>query len=218
VIIVSAVFGQLNASFLVLFVLLAMAYGVALSVSALVMDDARTLRSQSIGDIAWLLLCTVIENFGYRQLLALWRFMAMIELLAGPVLLTSKTHRADGGRYAYNLPALPVTVTQVTVSGVVQDPSAYVVDEEAGIVYGWFAAALPLSVEITYTAGGTVVPANLILATRELVRHLWRSGRQSGNPGAMDAAADAVATPFGFAVPRKVMELCSATPSAPGFA
>ena len=83
VIIVSAALGYLNAQFLVTFVLLAMAYGVALSVSALVMDDTRSLRTQSVGDIAWLLLCTVIENFGYRQLLALWRFSAMIELMAG---------------------------------------------------------------------------------------------------------------------------------------
>jgi cellulose synthase/poly-beta-1,6-N-acetylglucosamine synthase-like glycosyltransferase len=83
VIILSAALGELNVQFFALFVLLAMAYGVALSVSALVMDDARSLRTQSVGDIAWLLLCTVIENFGYRQLLALWRFAAMIELVAG---------------------------------------------------------------------------------------------------------------------------------------
>lgn len=142
----------------------------------------------------------------------------MIELLAGPVLLTSKTHRADGARYAYNLPALPVTVTQVKVSSVVQDPSAYVVDEEAGIVYGWFAAALPLAVEISYTAGGTLIAANLAIAARELVKHLWTSGRQSGRPGQIDAAADTVQTRFGFAVPHRVEEFCSATPSAPGFA
>jgi cellulose synthase/poly-beta-1,6-N-acetylglucosamine synthase-like glycosyltransferase len=83
VIIVSAVLGDLNAAFLVVFVLLAMAYGVALSVTALVMDDARSLRSQSAADVGRLLFCTIIENFGYRQLLAVWRFAAMIEVLAG---------------------------------------------------------------------------------------------------------------------------------------
>jgi cellulose synthase/poly-beta-1,6-N-acetylglucosamine synthase-like glycosyltransferase len=83
VIVLSALLGELNAAFLVLFVVVAMAYGVALSVSALVMDDTRSLHSQSVADIAWLLLCTVIENFGYRQLLAVWRFAAMIGLLAG---------------------------------------------------------------------------------------------------------------------------------------
>ena len=83
VIVVSALLGELNVAFLVLFVVVAMAYGVALSVSALVMDDTRSLHSQSVADIAWLLLCTVIENFGYRQLLAVWRFAAMIGLIAG---------------------------------------------------------------------------------------------------------------------------------------
>jgi cellulose synthase/poly-beta-1,6-N-acetylglucosamine synthase-like glycosyltransferase len=83
VIVVSALLGELNAAFLLLFVLVAMAYGVALSVSALVMDDTRSLHSQSVADIAWLLLCTVIENFGYRQLLAVWRFAAMVDLVAG---------------------------------------------------------------------------------------------------------------------------------------
>jgi cellulose synthase/poly-beta-1,6-N-acetylglucosamine synthase-like glycosyltransferase len=83
VIIVSAVTGRLNPEFLALFVLLAMAYGVALSVSALVMDDARSRHSQSVADVAWLLCCTVVENFGYRQLLALWRLAATIDLVAG---------------------------------------------------------------------------------------------------------------------------------------
>ena len=83
VIVLAALLGQLNAQFVVLFVLLAMAYGVALSVSALLMDDTRSMHSQSIGDIAWLLLCTVIENFGYRQMVTVWRFAAMVGLLAG---------------------------------------------------------------------------------------------------------------------------------------
>lgn len=80
--IVAALLGELNWEYFILFVLLAMAYGVALSVSALVMDDARSLRSQSGRDIAWLLLCTVLENFGYRQLLAVWRFTATLGFLA----------------------------------------------------------------------------------------------------------------------------------------
>jgi hypothetical protein len=83
VVLVSALLGELNVEFLVLFVLLAMAYGVALSVTALVMDEARSLRTQNVRDVAWLLLWTVLENFGYRQLLAVWRFGATIGLLAG---------------------------------------------------------------------------------------------------------------------------------------
>lgn len=83
VVLVSALLGKVNVEFLVLFVLLAMAYGVALSVTALVMDEARSLRTQSVGDIAWLLLWTVLENFGYRQLLAVWRFTTTVGRLTG---------------------------------------------------------------------------------------------------------------------------------------
>ena len=36
-----------------------------------------------MSDIARLLLFTVLENFGYRQLLALWRFTATVGLLSG---------------------------------------------------------------------------------------------------------------------------------------
>jgi cellulose synthase/poly-beta-1,6-N-acetylglucosamine synthase-like glycosyltransferase len=83
VVIVSALLGELDVRFLLLFVLLAMAYGVALSVTALMMDEARSLRTQSLGDVAWLLLFTVLENFGYRQLLAVWRFTATVGMIGG---------------------------------------------------------------------------------------------------------------------------------------
>ena len=83
VVVVGALLGQLDVAFLLLFVALSMAYGVALSVSAIVMDDARSVQSHGLLDVSRLLLCTVVENFGYRQLLALWRFAAMIEIVAG---------------------------------------------------------------------------------------------------------------------------------------
>ena len=83
VIIVAAVMGALNLPFMVLFVLLAMAYGVALSVTALLMDEMRSVQAMGARDIAWLLLCTLVENFGYRQLVTLWRFAAMIDVLLG---------------------------------------------------------------------------------------------------------------------------------------
>jgi cellulose synthase/poly-beta-1,6-N-acetylglucosamine synthase-like glycosyltransferase len=83
VVLVGALRGDLDVAFMLLFVALSMAYGVALSVSALVMDDARSLQSHDLRDVSWLLLCTLIENFGYRQMLAVWRFAAMIDLVAG---------------------------------------------------------------------------------------------------------------------------------------
>lgn len=82
-VVVGAVLGVLDVEFLVLFTLLAMAYGVALSVSALAMDESRSLRPQSAGDVGRLLLCTLLENVGYRQMNALWRFTAMLDMLRG---------------------------------------------------------------------------------------------------------------------------------------
>lgn len=83
VVVVGALRGELDVAFMLLFVALAMAYGVALSVSAIVMDDARSPHSRGLRDVFRLLLCTVVENFGYRQLLAVWRFTAMVEILLG---------------------------------------------------------------------------------------------------------------------------------------
>ena len=83
VMVVAFVTGRLNASYFVLFLLLAMAYGVALSVSALLIDQTRATRSQSTPGVVWLLACTVLENFGYRQMVTIWRFMATVEVLAG---------------------------------------------------------------------------------------------------------------------------------------
>jgi hypothetical protein len=155
------------------------------------------------------------DDIGLYVATATW----VIEMLAGPVISEQRTFKADGGRRAIVLPALPVQVTSVTVSGSLLDPTTYVVDEDAGVIYGLFPAApLPRNVTVLYRVGAATIPANLRLAATELVRHLWSSGRRAGRPGAMDAAADLVATPFGFAIPKRVVELCSATKFAPGFA
>lgn len=140
----------------------------------------------------------------------------VIERLAGPVLLATRTKVYDGRRNLL-LPATNAVVTSITMDGSVLDPSSYTVDDEAGIIYGSFGSERQ-SVTVAYQVGGSTVPANIQLAALELVRHLWQSSRQSGRPGAMNAAADTVSTPFGFAVPKRVVELCESTTSAPGFA
>ena len=79
----AAILGVLNMTYFVLFVLLAMVYGVGLSVTALLMDEMRHGLYKSGADIAKLLGYAVLENFGYRQLLTLWRFTAMLDWLMG---------------------------------------------------------------------------------------------------------------------------------------
>lgn len=154
------------------------------------------------------------DDVGIHVATATW----IIERLAGPVISEARTHKADGGRGAVVLPVLPVQVTAVTVSGALLDPAAYTVDEDAGVVYGAFAPGRPRNVVVTYRVGAATIPANLSLAARKLVKHLWSQERRAGTPGDGAAAADTVATPFGFAVPRAVVELCSPAVTAPGFA
>ena len=142
----------------------------------------------------------------------------VIESLAGPVLVAAKTYRANGGRASIVLPYMPATVSAVTVSGALLATSAYVVDGNAGIVYGPFAAGAARNVEITYTVGAATVPPHLRLAAQDLIRHLWSSSRRGGAPSSRNAPADMVATPYGFAVPKRVAELCAVALQAPGFA
>jgi len=78
---VSITLGLVDAHFVVLFFLLAVGYGVLLSVAAVMLDQTRSRRSGTPGDVARLLLFTVVENFGYRQMQTLWRAQATVDFL-----------------------------------------------------------------------------------------------------------------------------------------
>lgn len=82
-VVVAAISGALNVPFMILFVLVAMAYGVALSISALLMDEMHLRRGQSARDVVRLVGFTVVENFGYRQVLAVWRFLVTVRMARG---------------------------------------------------------------------------------------------------------------------------------------
>jgi hypothetical protein len=62
------------------------------------------------------------------------------------------------------------------------------------------------------------VPQNVRLATRELVRHHWQIGKQGQRPGGGGAPSAEAWTPSGFAVPRRVIELCGGNARIDGFA
>ena len=140
---------------------------------------------------------------------------AVVEDLAGPVLVTSFTVTRDGGRNAVVLPALGVSVSSVTVGGVEVD---YVADSDSGVVYAGSDGfgAFPVgrqNVTITYTVGDNTVPPALRLACLEQTKFLWQVHRQGATRD------DLGYTPSGFAVPRMVQELCATVATdAPGFA
>ncbi|MEA5454476.1 hypothetical protein SPF06_07060 [Sinomonas sp. JGH33] len=147
----------------------------------------------------------------------------VIEDIVGPVVHREFTQKFDGGMYAVVLKYKADAVVGVTELGTAL--ADFVFDDEASIVYAGRQLAPRLfmpgvaAVVVTFTAGYTVIPANIRLATRELVRHWWQIGMQmAGGSVRGQASSDDVFTPSGFAVPRRVMELCTPHEGHGGFA
>jgi cellulose synthase/poly-beta-1,6-N-acetylglucosamine synthase-like glycosyltransferase len=77
----AVIFGGLSIGFLVAFTLMAVLLGVLLSVSALALEEFSFRRHPSTREVNRLLLYSVTENFGFRQLSSLWRVQALIDLV-----------------------------------------------------------------------------------------------------------------------------------------
>lgn len=141
----------------------------------------------------------------------------VIEDIVGPVSVRTETqHVAQGWRYAA-LSYKPATITSVVyddMSTVLA--SLYEVDLPAGLLT--FKAPLAQGATITYTTGTALVPQNVRLATRELVRHWWQQGQQGSlsRRGGVSPAEEAY-TPQGFAVPKRVIEQCGPNKQIGGF-
>jgi cellulose synthase/poly-beta-1,6-N-acetylglucosamine synthase-like glycosyltransferase len=73
--------GLASWGYIALFFLLAVGYGVLLSVAAILLDESRNRGRQARSGLARLLAYTVVENFGYRQLQAVWRIEATVDFL-----------------------------------------------------------------------------------------------------------------------------------------
>lgn len=142
----------------------------------------------------------------------------VIEDIVGPVVRSSEVFTAPGGSFVM-LPVVSATVTSVKVNGA--QVTDYYADPAGAVSAGnqQVRRAFPSGlVEVQYTVGMQVIPPNIQLAARELVRHMWQIGRQAiGRSGRQDPTAEAY-TPSGFAVPRRVIELCAPHQKVGGFA
>ena len=58
-------------------------FGILLSVIAVVLEEFTMRRYPSLGDLGRLLAAALLENFGYRQLLTIWRVQAVWDALRG---------------------------------------------------------------------------------------------------------------------------------------
>jgi len=72
--------GDLSMGAFVAFLLLAFLVGVMLSIAALALEEFNFHRHQRTRDVVSMVLYSVFENFGYRQLNDLWRVLALVDL------------------------------------------------------------------------------------------------------------------------------------------
>ncbi len=73
--------GIINAPFALAFFMAAVGLGVLLSVAAVLLEELRLQRYPRWWDLVKLTLYSIVENFGYRQINTLWRFLAIISFL-----------------------------------------------------------------------------------------------------------------------------------------
>ncbi len=149
--------------------------------------------------------------------------VALIEDQAGPCQFAQKTYIRDGGTNQITLPERPNMAYDFTVLENGVNVTDFTVDAYAAILYAgrysWQRQWYPgwQNIQITMWQGRDVVPRNLTLALRELLRFMWQIGKQGTRPGRVDADMSAT-VPMGFILPNRVLQLCSATPNLAGFA
>ena len=144
----------------------------------------------------------------------------LIEEHSGPLIVRSRVFKFDGGRSAVALPVKFTTVTSVVEDGVTV--TDIVADPTSGVIYAGTTTSLRdfnggvQNIVVTVSVGSATIPANVVLATRELVRHLWQLGRQGNRPSLNNDPIEVI--PQHFAMPKRVLELLSPNRNLGGFA
>jgi len=82
-VVISFFMGILSLDFLLLFLTLAIFYGVFLSTASIFLEELTFKRYPKWSHLFKLLLYGVLENFGYRQINSFWRFEALIQYFIG---------------------------------------------------------------------------------------------------------------------------------------
>jgi len=77
VVTISFLLGILDIQFFLLFLAVAVLYGIFLSVAAILLEEISFRRYRGWVDLAKLLAFGILENFGYRQMLALFKIKAL---------------------------------------------------------------------------------------------------------------------------------------------
>ncbi len=81
--VIALILGWVSTPFVIAFLLLAFFLGVALSAAAVALEELVFRRYAKMSDFGRLLILAVLENFGYRQLLSLFRFRGVLSAVRG---------------------------------------------------------------------------------------------------------------------------------------
>lgn len=136
----------------------------------------------------------------------------VIEDIVGPVLVRTLTQTVQKGwNYAALYEKAGALVSVVNADSTVVPESTYTFNAASGLLT--FDTPTSQVVTVTYTSGAAVIPQNVRLAALELVRHLWQVRQRPQGPTPPEAY-----TPSGFAVPKRVIELCKPSAKLGGFA
>ena len=97
--------GLLSFEHLLAFLAVSFAFGVAISVGSLALEEAELRLFPRVRDLVILTLAAVVENFGYRQLNNLWRLQGTWQFLRGSHSWGTMTRKGFGVTPAAALPA-----------------------------------------------------------------------------------------------------------------
>jgi hypothetical protein len=127
----------------------------------------------------------------------------------GPATVTG---RVDGYSRTLVLPTAPVvSLTSVTpVGGTALDVSSLDLNVAAGVVESLDGSAFTARrYDVVFQSGRTTAPPDLLLAAKELVRHLWltQRGAAPGSPGALPDGSVDPAAGLSFTWPWRVEQL-----------
>lgn len=82
-VIVGLLVGAIDVGFAILFLVVSVAFGTALSLAVLMIEELSFHRYHRRRDLAVAVVATVVENLGYRQMTAVWRIQGTVAAMRG---------------------------------------------------------------------------------------------------------------------------------------
>ncbi len=80
-VILSVLMGWINIPFFFVFLSLAVVLGIILSLTSLILEETTVKKYNNPRDLFFLVLLSIVENLGYRQLITLWRLKGTFDLI-----------------------------------------------------------------------------------------------------------------------------------------